>query len=833
MYSSWLLFVLCLATAAAEPLRHRRQLACDCATVTPKCSCQPVAQFGLQQNCQCTPAPACPCAEPIKIAQCAPVCQTTCMDSCAQQQQPVALCQQSCSNTCQKTCQPVCMQECAASCQPSQPSCQDSCQPMCQQMLPIYLNPGNPPVPARVNPFVTAGRPPCNQCQPVCQTACAGQQMPACEEQCVQQCQPICEPTPTLVTEPVCAPACQPACEPACVQKIVRVEPQCANQCMPSCEPTCIEKVYNVIAAPSCQPACQPACEPSCVQQALVPVQTQCAPQCMPACEPVCIQKVVAAPSCVPACQPACEPSCIQQVVAAPSCVPSCQPACEPSCIQQQPVVSRQPQCAPQCMPACEPVCIQKVAPSCQPACQPACEPSCIQQVMQPVVVSAPPQCASQCMPACEPVCIQNVVPAAPSCQPACQPACEPACVQQVQKVECAPACQPTCSPTCTQQQPVILNAPIIINLPYETQFSPQCKPACFETCTKQCAQQNQSCVDQGIFCRFVKHFCDEPVHLEVMKRDCAATCHFCEEVVKEHHRNETTITLPNGMRFQQNRSKNNTTTDVPCGGNGARKCILPNEKKLTTTSSLKLGKVKQIPLNDKNRTANSTASSRTITLPKEKTRKSPFATKPNTPSPSNKRMIEYMKNKTRTTADTSTTVIYNVSVVPATESYEARRIKLEELLNSKSNLPNITTADIESFTVSLSKTLIKGKCYDEYTYCREFSSLCADPNYSDVMARHCTLTCNRCNEVEYSEEYGEDCYDITPDCRSHMELCTHAKYRQVMMDSCAKTCKLCTPVCKDRHRNCAKFAEDGFCGDELYSNDERQHLCGQTCKLC
>ncbi|VDN22850.1 unnamed protein product [Cylicostephanus goldi] len=191
-----------------------------------------------------------------------------------------------------------------------------------------------------------------------------------------------------------------------------------------------------------------------------------------------------------------------------------------------------------------------------------------------------------------------------------------------------------------------------------------------------------QSCVDQGIFCRFVKHFCDEPVHIEVMKRDCAATCRFCEDIVREHHQNGTTITLPNGMRFQQNR-KNNTTADLPCGGIRARKCVLPEERKLTTATLLKIGKVKPVSSSkEKNKTANSTSSS--STLPKEKTRKSPFATKSITPSPSNKRMIEYMKNKTRTTADTSTTAIYNVSVVPATESYEARRIKLEELLNNK-----------------------------------------------------------------------------------------------------------------------------------------------------
>ncbi|VDO17518.1 unnamed protein product [Haemonchus placei] len=75
------------------------------------------------------------------------------------------------------------------------------------------------------------------------------------------------------------------------------------------------------------------------------------------------------------------------------------------------------------------------------------------------------------------------------------------------------------------------------------------------------------------------------------------------------------------------------------------------------------------------------------------------------------------------------------------------------------------------------------------------------DPTFGDVMARHCTLTCKRCDDIEIKEEYGADCFDITPDCRSHLELCNHSKYRQLMKESCAKSCKLCQPACKDRHK--------------------------------
>ncbi|PIO74499.1 hypothetical protein TELCIR_03495 [Teladorsagia circumcincta] len=31
------------------------------------------------------------------------------------------------------------------------------------------------------------------------------------------------------------------------------------------------------------------------------------------------------------------------------------------------------------------------------------------------------------------------------------------------------------------------------------------------------------------------------------------------------------------------------------------------------------------------------------------------------------------------------------------------------------------------------------------------------DPTFGDVMARHCTLTCKRCDDVEFEDEYGDN----------------------------------------------------------------------------
>lgn len=68
---------------------------------------------------------------------------------------------------------------------------------------------------------------------------------------------------------------------------------------------------------------------------------------------------------------------------------------------------------------------------------------------------------------------------------------------------------------------------------------------------------------------------------------------------------------------------------------------------------------------------------------------------------------------------------------------------------------------------------LVIGKCYDEYTYCREFSSLCADPTYGDIMAKHCTLTCKRCDDIEMEDEYEGDRTADVEMCAKSMNSCS------------------------------------------------------------
>ncbi|KAE9550031.1 hypothetical protein FO519_006759 [Halicephalobus sp. NKZ332] len=132
----------------------------------------------------------------------------------------------------------------------------------------------------------------------------------------------------------------------------------------------------------------------------------------------------------------------------------------------------------------------------------------------------------------------------------------------------------------------------------------------------------------------------------------------------------------------------------------------------------------------------------------------------------------------------------------------------------------------------SLSKTIIQGTCFDEYIYCGEFISMCDQEEYEELMSRHCSLTCGRC-DVQHKER--ETCEDYA-ECEGMSPLCNHHIYKETVQKQCRKTCGICKPDsvgCEDRHKNCKAFKDDGFCENPIYSTDERSYLCGTTCGLC
>ncbi|CAJ0931999.1 unnamed protein product, partial [Mesorhabditis belari] len=162
----------------------------------------------------------------------------------------------------------------------------------------------------------------------------------------------------------------------------------------------------------------------------------------------------------------------------------------------------------------------------------------------------------------------------------------------------------------------------------------------------------------------------------------------------------------------------------------------------------------------------------------------------------------------------------------------------LEEILvTTDVLLPKISQNTPSEMTISLSKTIIRGTCFDRYIYCGEFRTLCTHPTFEFVMAQKCALTCDRCIEgnIGGEENLTNDtmCIDLSSECQDNVNLCEAPLYRETMHKLCPKSCKICTPFCKDRHDNCLTYKEEGFCENAIYTLKERQYLCGEMCGIC
>ncbi|EGT34743.1 hypothetical protein CAEBREN_14431 [Caenorhabditis brenneri] len=377
------------------------------------------------------------------------------------------------------------------------------------------------------------------------------------------------------------------------------------------------------------------------------------------------------------------------------------------------------------------------------------------------------------------------------------------------------------------------------------------------------CEKAVHKCKDRSQFCRLTKHLCTSKSDFGTMKSKCEATCGFCgfktfEEAEKTRKRMDQ---LARGQEC-----------DLP------RKCVFPREKMLnstgipvvnqTTTRTVVIdpivaykSKINRNNINNSstktadinngsstesynstqnyNSTESSTESSNTTTTIDLKTilqstGKSTIKTG-STLKPRHARTIESADSNeklkqfaTKSRNETTTSI-----TLPSSFNSTVRKLTIEELRTTRDTMPKITTAEPSALVTSLSKTVIQGTCFDEYTYCREFTSLCSHPAFSEVMASHCSLTCGRCDDVERVEEGSEDCEDMTPDCKNYRDLCDHSRYKTLMENYCPKACGHCIPMCRDRHQNCPQFFDDGFCNDTMYTYDERKYLCGATCLLC
>ncbi|PIC42583.1 hypothetical protein B9Z55_009614 [Caenorhabditis nigoni] len=363
------------------------------------------------------------------------------------------------------------------------------------------------------------------------------------------------------------------------------------------------------------------------------------------------------------------------------------------------------------------------------------------------------------------------------------------------------------------------------------------------------CEKSTNKCKDRSSFCRLTKHLCISKSDFATMKAKCEATCGFCglktfEDAEKTRKRMDELARgqecdLPRKCVFPRNKMLNSTGSPKPT--TAVIDPIVAYKSKINWNATSTVGSTSIAPnvTRDYNSTDFPTSETSNVTkfdlktiLVSAGTPSFASTTPPRVPrrrESSEEKLKTFASRRRNETATTSITLPASFNSTTTT----VRKLTLEELTATRDTLPKITTAEPSALTTSLSKTVIQGTCFDEYTYCREFTSLCSHPAFSEVMASHCSLTCDRCDEVERVEEGSEDCEDMTPDCNNYRDLCQHSRYKTLMENYCPKACGHCIPMCRDRHQNCPQFFDDGFCNDTMYTQDERKYLCGATCLMC
>ncbi|CAI4231102.1 unnamed protein product [Auanema sp. JU1783] len=327
--------------------------------------------------------------------------------------------------------------------------------------------------------------------------------------------------------------------------------------------------------------------------------------------------------------------------------------------------------------------------------------------------------------------------------------------------------------------------------------------------------QSESECVDKSTFCRFITSLCNSTAHQDMLRQSCAKTCDLCELPSLNITENPDDIIIQIAKRALKDK--------LNCTQNGdVRKCVF-NRK--NTTATTRSSSTEGTPAPSRARVV--------VSPPANAALKKFVADKKET-----KVEIE-IENKTQIIIENDQTKIAVVLPTDAelkNTTHEYRKFRLQELMSTADlRLPRITNVRPDSMSVSLSKTLIKGTCFDEYVYCREFEALCIHPQFSDIMAAHCTMTCGRCEDVDqsYDSLETENCEDLTPDCETYKDVCQQDLYVSLTKEYCRKTCGFCKPKCRDRHKSCKQYSDDGFCTDVTYTTDEIRFLCGQTCKLC
>uniref|UniRef100_A0A914CT26 ShKT domain-containing protein n=1 Tax=Acrobeloides nanus TaxID=290746 RepID=A0A914CT26_9BILA len=209
------------------------------------------------------------------------------------------------------------------------------------------------------------------------------------------------------------------------------------------------------------------------------------------------------------------------------------------------------------------------------------------------------------------------------------------------------------------------------------------------------------------------------------------------------------------------------------------------------------------------------------------------------------------------------------VTIVPTKASKTSKPMK-KQMLTSRKISTTTATSSSESTTreqLCFGGTSAIGECIDEICpegyRCEMESGLCCDTEVrelnSTLLTTPETITTSTEEDDYLTKEVclegypiggmltpAINCTDTLRSCKSY--LCNKQQYYNFMTKNCGRTCRRCDQIvksvserkitskikkCRDSRNDCDEWVSQGFCESAVYTLEQKQHICGKSCKLC